>query len=54
MGVKLEGQDKRSRCDNMTVVAIVNAGISRHLQAMNLVRCLTFLAATLEFRTSAE
>ncbi len=48
-----KGQVVRARCDNTAVVAIVNSSTSRNPQAMNLVRCLSFLAATHEFQISA-
>ena len=48
-----KGKTVRARCDNAAVVAIVNAGTSKSPHAMNLVRCLSFLAATFDFRVSA-
>ncbi len=52
-GQSWKGKTVRARCDNTAVVAIVNSGTSKNPHAMNLVRCLSFLAATYEFRMSA-
>ena len=45
-----KGKTILARCDNMAVVAIINSGTSKNPQAMNLMRCLSFLCATWEFR----
>ncbi len=52
-GQSWKGKTVRARCDNTAVVAIVNSGTSKNPHAMNLARCLSFLAATYEFRMSA-
>ncbi len=52
-GPTWRGMSIRAKCDNSAVVAIVNSGSSRNPQAMNLVRCLAFLSATLDFRIHA-
>ena len=44
----------RVRSDNSVVVAIINGGYSRDVEAMHLMRCLHFLAARYSFRLSAE
>ena len=52
-GPRWRGKTILARCDNAAVVAIVNSGSSKNPQAMNLMRCLTFLSARLEFRVKA-
>ena len=42
------------QCDNSAVVSIVNQGSSRNSQAMQLTRCLAFLAAKWEFHIIAS
>lgn len=42
------------RCDNAAVVSIINHGASRNPEAMQLTRCLSFLAAKWEFHLRAE
>ena len=42
-----------ARCDNSATVAIVNSGTSRNRQAMQLRRCLAYLAATRDFTIRA-
>ncbi len=42
------------RCDNSAVVAIIRSGTSRNLQAANLIRCRTFLAASYQFEVQTE
>ena len=52
-GPKWKGKTILARCDNVAVVAIVNSGTSKNPQAMNLIRCLSFLSAIWEFRVRA-
>lgn len=42
------------RCDNSAVVSIINCGTSKNAEAMQLMRCLAFIAARLEFRLVAS
>ena len=49
-GEHWKGMTVLARCDNMEVVAIINSGTARDTQTMNLMRCLTFLAATRNLR----
>ncbi len=43
-----------TRCDNMAVVAIVNSGASREVEAMHLRRCLAFFEAKWSIQLRAE
>ena len=43
----------RIRCDNMTVMSIVNHGSSKNKVAMHLARCLSFISAMYKFHQSA-
>ena len=52
-GEHWRGMTVLARCDNMAVVAIVNSGTARDPQTMNLMRCLTFIAAKRDFRMRA-
>ena len=52
-GPKWKGKAILARCDKTAVVAIVNSGISKNPQAMNLIRCQSFLSAIWEFRVQA-
>ena len=48
-GPQWRGQSVQVWCDNEAVVAIINQGTSRDLEAMHLVRCLAFIMAKCEF-----
>ena len=52
-GPSWRGKTILARCDNIAVVAIVNHGSSKNAEAMQLLRCLSFIAATFDFRLVA-
>ena len=52
-GPSWRGKTILARCDNIAVVAIVNHGSSKNAEAMQLMRCLSFIAATFDFRLVA-
>ncbi len=53
-GKRWQGRAVLARCDNMAVVAIVNSGSSREVEAMHLRRCLAFLEAKWAIQLRAE
>ena len=53
-GSEWAGKTVRARCDNQSVVAIVNSGTCREVEAMHLRRCLAFLEARGGFHMVAE
>ncbi len=53
LGTVLERKNSEGEVRQHSSGAIVNSGTSKNPHATNLVRCLSFLAATYEFRMSA-
>ena len=53
VGTRLDRKVVLSQCDNAAVVAIINSGSSRNHPAMQLRRCLAFVAASLDFTMRA-
>ena len=52
-GCRWKGQRVRARYDNSAVVAVINSRYSRDPHLMQMLRCLFFLEAYLQFRVSA-
>ena len=52
-GSEWKGKSVLIQCDNEAVVSIVNSGSSKNKEAMCLMRCLAFIAASLDLRLRA-
>ncbi len=53
-GARWKGRAIRARCDNMSVVAAIQAGACKERWSMHLLRCLAFVEATLSVAVRAE
>ncbi len=53
-GARWKGRAIRARCDNMSVMAAIQAGACKERWSMHLLRCMAFVEATLSVTVRAE